>query len=248
MLTLSFDTSERAVTAAVLREGKVLSSLDSREFGQAASDDSEQAIQFPRTSPGTSAITMPIIQAALKQAKVVLADIDLIALSKGPGLFTGLRVGVVTAKVLGFSLKKPIVAVNSLEVSAAEMARRGNLEPGSTIQSICNAQRKQLFAATYRVEGDEVNLVSDHQLVDRSQWIASINETDYLTGSGLLAIWLELPKLAAGQIAKKEFCQSNAIGVARLALKKFSAGQVDDPMMLSPIYFRPSAAEEKRNG
>src|SRR5262245_54716909 len=87
----------------------------------------------------------PSVQHALGEMGWKARDLELIAVTTGPGSFTGLRVGVVTAKTLAFALRCPVVGVNTLEI----VARQGLLNDRQTVTAVIDAQRKELFVAKW---------------------------------------------------------------------------------------------------
>lgn len=96
----------------------------------------------------------PAIEFICRRAEVGLSSLDVIGVDVGPGLFTGLRVGVGTAKALAFALERPLVAVGSLEVLAHAVAASGTA-PGTLVVPVVDARRGEVFAARFRatVEG-----------------------------------------------------------------------------------------------
>lgn len=105
----------------------------------------------------------PMLAAALEAAGVARTDLTRIAVGVGPGPFTGLRVGLVTARTLGFALGIPVLGVLSLDVLAARARREGVEEP---LVATIDARRKELFWAAYddagrRVRGPEVSRPGD---------------------------------------------------------------------------------------
>jgi tRNA threonylcarbamoyladenosine biosynthesis protein TsaB len=95
----------------------------------------------------------PAVQRVCQEAGVALAAVDVIAVDVGPGLFTGLRVGVATAKALGQGLGIGVVAVGSLDILAAAAVER--LPAGSPCQvvAVVDARRGEVFAARYHFDG-----------------------------------------------------------------------------------------------
>ena len=102
MLILSFDTSLNSCSLTISKNRKVLS----------------EKILFQNL--GSSELIMPILQDQVKKAKIQFKDIDLIGISRGPGSFTGVRVGIAVAKGLALSLKKPIIGFSTLHILAYE--------------------------------------------------------------------------------------------------------------------------------
>lgn len=97
----------------------------------------------------------PAVQQVCRDAGVPLSALDVIAVDIGPGLFTGLRVGVATAKALGHGLGIGVVAVGSLDILAAAALSR--LPSGSPchVVAVIDARRSEVFASRYRFDGGE---------------------------------------------------------------------------------------------
>ena len=100
----------------------------------------------------------PLIEAVLADAGLVRQDLTAIAVGAGPGPFTGLRVGLVTARTLGFALEIPVYAVCSLDVLAVEAYDTGLVHGDFVVAT--DARRKEVYVASYadgvRVEGPSV--------------------------------------------------------------------------------------------
>ena len=92
----------------------------------------------------------PLIERALSEARIVRQDLTAIAVGVGPGPFTGLRVGLVTARTLGYALEIPVYGVCSLDVLAVEAANAGM--PGEFVVAT-DARRKEVYLAWYDGEG-----------------------------------------------------------------------------------------------
>ena len=99
---------------------------------------------------------MPVISSCCSRAGLELSELDGIAVDTGPGLFTGLRVGVATAKALAFALGKRLVAVSSLDVLAWSLRHMEG-----TVAAVMDARRGQCFWAVYRSGDGHVQLLGE---------------------------------------------------------------------------------------
>ncbi|MFC6286258.1 tRNA (adenosine(37)-N6)-threonylcarbamoyltransferase complex dimerization subunit type 1 TsaB [Nocardioides sp. GCM10027113] len=96
----------------------------------------------------------PLIDRALQQAGIVRQDLSAIAVGVGPGPFTGLRVGLVTARTLGFVLEIPVYGVCSLDVLAVEAAATGTVDGDFVVAT--DARRKEVYLASYDADGQRL--------------------------------------------------------------------------------------------
>ena len=249
MLTLTLQTSDRNNAVAVFKAGECLFKTDYEDFiAHHFSPANEKSAQAP---PGGSTLLLPMVQFCLKQTKVTAADLGLIAVTQGPGMFTPLRVGVVAAKTMAFVNNVPLVGVDVLEALALATTKRRDLKPGQIVESVVNAQRKQIFTGRFEVSTDQrVEKQVESQLVLAEKWAQEISAPKVLTGPGLKIVpesqRMRLSEHEDIVIESDELCNCDVAAVADIAGQRFSNGDVDDPWSLSPIYFRPSAAEEVR--
>ncbi|WCG35035.1 tRNA (adenosine(37)-N6)-threonylcarbamoyltransferase complex dimerization subunit type 1 TsaB [Companilactobacillus farciminis] len=139
MKILAFDTSNKPLSIAVVSDGKVLAQMES-------------------TEKKTHSVTLlPDIQACLKKADLTAQDLDLIAVAKGPGSYTGVRIAVTVAKVLADTLNKKLVGVSSLKLLAANGDKAHILVP------LMDARNDNAFAGVYQVNRDDLrNIIEDH--------------------------------------------------------------------------------------
>ena len=100
MLTLAFESSAKAASAALVRDGELFA----------------QSIQCSGLTH--SRTLLPMAEDMLKNTGVLLEDVDLIACAHGPGSFTGIRIGIATVKGLAWALQKPCIGVSTLEAMA----------------------------------------------------------------------------------------------------------------------------------
>ncbi len=276
-LTLAIDSSSTVLSVAIVENANSVFELDSIQFQDPskphnarsnAGDDDSLPLGYVRkrskgkgkTSrifpPGASTLLAPMLKAALDQYGTTLQKIDLIAVTKGPGSFTSLRVGVVTAKTIAYAMDIPILGINTLEAlafGAAELSspsKASDLPITLKIRPVINAQRRQLFSSYYQAHLDapsmfDLDEISSSQVTDFETWKSSISSGDLITGPGVpseftaeLATQLDCKLLTE----QERNCSASLVG--RLARKKHIAGERESHWKLEPIYFRPSTAEE----
>ena len=167
-----------------------------------------------------------------------VTDIELVALTIGPGSFTGLRVGVATAKTLGYALDAPCVGLNTLEVIAAQC--RGEFQ---RLSVVIDAQRGQVFTARFEHDEPGWRIIAGPSVLDTIQWLQELDRETAVSGPALAKLTCQVPA-GIPMIAEGDW-QPRAATVAALAWKRHLAGQYDDVWKLTPLYLRKSAAEEK---
>ena len=165
---------------------------------------------------------------------------DLIAVSQGPGSFTGLRVGMVCAKTIAALLAKPIVGVCSLDA----MAENAPSEAVSVATAL-DAKRGQVYYAQYERDGGRLRRRSGPLLGAPEAVTAGLTPPVRILGDALrqyASVWS-----AGGAVAlPEELWRIGASTVARLGLAAFRAGRSDEPFGLQPLYVRLPEAEERR--
>jgi len=190
----------------------------------------------------------PAIEQALQAAGWKSREVRLIATTVGPGSFTGLRVGVTMAKTLAYSLKCDLVGLNTLDVLAAQVAQAGTWGETGVIHAVLDAQRKELFVGRYQtsanLEEPPRRLDDGQPILSAVSWLESLQAGDVVTGSGLFRWMDKLPQNVI--VAPAEFHEPDAVTIGRLALREYKAGRRDDLWTFSPLYIRPSYADEKK--
>ena len=221
MRILALETSRKPGSIALLEDATLVCEVELPEDG----------------GPGRS--LAPLIDAQLRLADWCVADLDLVACTVGPGSFTGLRIGVTTAKTLAYAADSQILGVPTLDVVAEQAP--GNI---ATLTTVLDAQRRQLFAARYDRSADQRwQAAGEPQIIDQSVWLAQLSGPSWVSGSGLQRLAGELP--AAVQVVADTQWEPRAATVAEIALWRYQEGQRDNFWQLTPRYYRKSAAEEK---
>ena len=165
--------------------------------------------------------------------------IDLLGVGIGPGSFTGLRVGLATAKGLALSLNLPIIGISSLFALAWQVRFWSG-----KILALLDARKGQVFAQFFQ-GGDNLTIISEPRAIFPSQLIEEITEPTLAVGEGFRA-YSEIFSQKKNLIyAGKEFDYPRAEIIAHLAYERFQKGERDSLDELVPLYLRPSDAELK---
>ncbi len=221
MRILAIETSETAGSVAALIDDKAIGQLD-----------------LPRTL-GSAKTLAPTIQAVLAKAGWRPPEVELVAVTVGPGSFTGLRVGVTTAKVFAYCVGAEILGLDTLDVIAA--AAPAEI---SRVSVAVDAQRGQVVAATFARGKDGSFLpVEPSQRVDVSRWLSNVQSGVFFSGPVLRKLSGRVPEGVL--LLREEHWSPTAVALGRLAARQYAAGRRDDVWSLVPRYSRKSAAEEK---
>ena len=223
MLILAFESSARAASVALLRDGSLVS-------------------QYSQCSGLTHSRTLlPMAEDMLKNAELSIRDVDCFAVAHGPGSFTGIRIGVSTVKGLAWAADRPCVGVSTLEA----MAWHG-LAAGGVICPVMDARRHQVYNALFAIrDGKPVRLCEDRPIAleELAPQVKELGAPVFLVGDGaeLTAKYFESEGIPF-RMAPENLRWQSAWGVAMAALDK-TPGTADD---LLPVYLRLSQAERER--
>jgi len=180
---------------------------------------------------------VPFVQLALGEAEVALAELDLIAVDVGPGLYTGLRVGVATANALARAVGVPVAGVSSLEALAAGASGFSGL-----VVPVIDARRGEVFSATYRWVDGAPLAVSPPRLVRPDTLggeLAAEDEPVALIGDGVLRYRACFDPVRQGNIWPLPLARPDPALVAWLAAERFGApAGYEAGGEVQPVYLR----------
>lgn len=151
MNILAIDTSNQVMSTAVLNGEQLIAEYTTN------------------VKKNHSIALMPAVEKVLKEAGLSPEDLNKIVVARGPGSYTGVRIGVTTAKTMAWTLNIPVVGVSSLEAAAFN----GLYFPG-LICSFFDARRGRVFAGVYQPEDGELNKVLDEQNVLFTDWLEEL--------------------------------------------------------------------------
>jgi tRNA threonylcarbamoyladenosine biosynthesis protein TsaB len=215
---LALETSGRSGSVAALEGGQVLVQVELH-----AAQRSAQALA-------------PAMVRALAEAGWQPRQVELLAVTAGPGSFTGLRVGVTTAKTFAWATGAALLGVDTLEVIARQAPAMD-----SPVAVVLEAERNEVFAGLYGPAMGEV--LCPPEIVASDAWLARLKRGWRVTGPALARLAERVPEGVS--LVADEFWLPKAAAVGQVAAWRLANGQRDDLWQLVPRYFRRSAAEEK---
>ncbi len=213
MLTLGIETATDVCSVALL-DG------DAVQF--------EASIHVPRSHGRRLA---PLVDQAFAHAGRTPADLDLVAVSAGPGSYTGLRIGMSTAKGLALATGARIVAVPTLDA----LASTADVTP---VVVVLPSRRGEVYAA---VAGDDARPATALSLTDAADWLPA-SASLAVGGPAADALVEAVPD----RTWQRVLLVPGAVAVACLGQRRAAAGETDDPASLEPSYLKPVAVSRPR--
>jgi tRNA threonylcarbamoyladenosine biosynthesis protein TsaB len=227
MLLLGLDTATRRVGVVLAGEQGMLARVE---------------IGAPDARPRHAETLVPAIAWSCEQAGVRVDQLSAVAVGTGPGMFTGLRVGVTTAKVLAQALRIPVVPVPSLDLLAYPL----RFAHGLVVATI-DARRNELYWAIYRPVPGGVQRVSELELSSADELVAEIEargEEAIVCGDGALRFRGAFESLHHHvAIAGPAHAAPSLSALAELASARFEREEFVTPNEVLPLYLRRSDAE-----
>lgn len=220
MLTLGIETSGLAGSVALVEGGQCLDAAELSPAGRRHARTLVAELKF-----------------LLERAGCQPRDCRCVAVSIGPGSFTGLRVGVVCAKTFAYAVGCSVAAVDTLQAIAANAPAEA-----TDVIAVMDALRGELFHARYVRRGEEWQRQGEVRISPAVQVLAGLPAAARATGPGLERGAGALPP---DRLLPREYWQPLAEVVARLGERQVLAGRTDDVWSLQPFYLRRSAAEER---
>lgn len=224
MSILAIDTATQVSSVAVLKDGKIAAEL---------------TLQGRLTHSET---LMPHIEQVMQMANVTREGLTGIAVSIGPGSFTGLRIGLAAAKAMAYALNVQLVGVSTLKALACQIPA-----PGVRLVALLDAQKGNAYVESYHFVGTELvtlHEVTVEKITDVIERAQDINEPVILLGDAVqkkIAGKIDLPEGVT--IAPPQSLMPRAACVAVLGAQELARGNTANVMNLEPIYIRRSEAE-----
>lgn len=186
---------------------------------------------------------MTMIEHVLDVSHLSIRDLQGMAVTKGPGSFTGLRIGISTVKGLSLVSGKPVVGVSTLDAMASQYQC-----PGMQVAIWLDARKKEVYCARYRFDGQRHRKIDPDRVLSPAEAVRGISEPCLFIGDGA-AKYREQIKQALEHRAYfgcqgQDVIRASSVGLLSVAM--FASGQVDTYDTLMPYYIRKSEAETAR--
>lgn len=225
MIILSIDSSSSVATCALLRDDCLLS---------------EYVINNKREH---SVLIMNIVEMLLADNAIDIDDVDGFVVSKGPGSFTGLRIGMATIKGLAFGANKPYVSVSSLDALAYS-----SINFNGIICPIMDALRDSVYTCLYKNENGNLQPLIDYSALDLEELVSLLKEKDdniLFTGDGIIKHKSYLQEHLPNAIfAPNHLSLVRASSLGEIGLKLLLNGKCDD-VNSAPLYLKKPQAQRE---
>lgn len=223
MWILSIDTALRSGNIAVAQNGAVV-------YDTVLGDGMKH-----------SSRVLEAVDGLMQKAGITLAELDGLAVTVGPGSFTGLRIGMSTVKGLAFALNKPVAGLCVLET----LAQQAEINPDATVTSMVDGSKQEVFTRSYRLAHGVFAPVGGYANPGYQAAAEAITHKTVLIGNGvpLVESLLTTAQREFVQIAPPETWLLQNATLAKMAWEQFKAGDVLDGGAVTPNYIRKSDAE-----
>lgn len=227
MKILALESSGLVASVAVMEDQKMIG---------------EFTTNFKKTHSQT---LLPMLDELIKTLDMELSDIDAIAVSKGPGSFTGLRIGSATAKGLGLALNKPLIPVPTVDALAYNLCGTAHL-----ICPMMDARRQQVYTGLYAFENGHFKVILPQRAVPVEEIIDEINQRGrsvIFLGDGVpvYKTLIESSVKTEYQFAPAHLAYQRAGALGALAQIYYSEGKIESASAHRPDYLRVSQAERE---
>ncbi|WP_221389632.1 tRNA (adenosine(37)-N6)-threonylcarbamoyltransferase complex dimerization subunit type 1 TsaB [Dyadobacter sp. NIV53] len=217
MLLLSIDTSTRGCSVAVHADSVLLSNYDLN------------------TDKSSSSMLTTLIKNAVEQAGYGLNDLDAVAVAKGPGSYTGLRVGVSTAKGLCYALDKPLIAINTLEAMSLQVIPFFSKD--TLFCSMIDARRMEVYASVFDFENNSI-LETKAIIMDEHSFEDLLHNNKIVFFGDGAEKCKKLLSANENAIFLNEEIRPSAKTVGQLALKFFTESHFENLVTFEPYYLK----------
>ena len=224
MKLLAIDTVTEACSAALWLDGEVRD-------------------RFELAPRRHTTLVLPMVQQLLAEAGISLSQLDALAVDRGPGSFTGVRIGTSVVQGLGFAVDLPVVPVSSLATLAQTVWQ--NLQHENVL-ALIDARMQEVYWAHYVLQGQEMVLAGEEQVSAVAQITLENQSSLCCVGSGSRQYSEQLQSLASCEVlADSRYDYPHAAVLAGLAVKAYERKEVVSAHQLEPVYLRNQVVQVK---
>ena len=223
MRILALESSAKAVSAAICEDGRLI------------------AQSYQNSGLTHSRTLLPLVEDMLKNTELGYGDIDLVAVAKGPGSFTGIRIGVAAAKGIAWARELPLAGVSTLEAMAHQLSCFEGV-----ICAVMDARRSEVYNALFEMREGKLSRLCEDRAIPLSELLSELRGLSgeiILVGDGADISFKFLSEAGLNvRRAPENLKFQTAWGVAAAAAEKESGTASE----LRPVYLRLSQAERER--
>lgn len=227
MKILGIESSSLVASVALLEDDRMLA---------------EYTLNYKKTHSQT---LLPMLDEIVRMTDTKLGTVDAIAISAGPGSFTGLRIGAATAKGIGMALEKPLLSISTLEATAYNLYHAKAL-----ICPVMDARRNQVYNALFR-KGKGFERITEDRALDIHALIAELRQFEsevIFLGDGV-PVYQEIIEREMGErasFAPAHLSRQRAAALAALGAEYYKKGLFTSADAMRPFYLRKSQAEREK--
>lgn len=223
MNILALDTCTEMCSAAVMINGKIFERSE-------------------LTQRGHSEKILGMLDAVMAKAKCTLADIDVVAFGRGPGSFTGVRIGVGVAQGIAFARQLPVIPVSTM-AAVAQLAIDNHA--ATRIAVAMDARMGEVYTAHFVAENGLAEKLDEEQVCAPDKFHPADNAQWFAAGTGWDEYGSLLTQNFAQQISDKQALLPTAAAIAKLAFAAAQKGQTISAEQAVPVYLRDNVAKKK---
>ena len=217
---LILETSSKISQVAIARGDTILAKRDINETRRQAQD------------------LVPTMNDLLSGQAMKPTDIDAVIVDIGPGSYTGLRVGIMTAKTIAYATGCVLLTMDTMRTIAEQAPQEAEL-----LDVFIDAQQDRVYPQRFQQVGDNRQPVSEMTICPFAEWLTEKDKPSHVSGPGLRDKQDRIPE--GVNVVEMHDWQPRAESLLRLGLPRFLRGEKDDVWAVEPLYLRPSAAEEQ---
>ena len=224
---LALDTATPACSAALFRDGKVLS-------------------RYELLPQSHTRLLLPMVDALLVESAVSLQQLDAITFTHGPGSFTGIRIGFSVVQGLAMGAGLPVIPVSTLRLLAETARTELSLTLGQHLFAALDARMGDLYWAHFRVADDQVEEIAGDQLSPLVSVLEDMAPENFAGAVGVGDGWLQLQDQESKPDSLYTEIYPKAESLLPIALSEIQAGNVRDVREIQPLYLREKVSWKKR--
>jgi tRNA threonylcarbamoyladenosine biosynthesis protein TsaB len=165
-------------------------------------------------------------------------DLHAILVSRGPGSYTGLRIGIMSAKALAYATGCVLIAIDTFAAVALQAPPEA-----ARVDVLADAQQDKIYIQSFGKAGEGWQPLAPLAVRPFAEWLSAKEPAAWVTGPGLRKWQEQLP--SGTPVAPPECWEPQPPSLIRLGLSRLRSGERDDPFALEPLYLRPSSAEQQ---